>query len=173
MSNWNSRRHGGHNPYGNAYRRDRRLAHKVLPAVCAACGRDDEPLEADHVPGVAEYMRRYGEPPPSGLRADEIPQWYRLLCPDCHAQRTRQQRAAGQRAAAARRAAEKEARRRRTPAEALGAGPLPDQLGVWPKVQPSTPGAGIPDRRGGSEADIVAGPNEATPEISGPTAEEA
>ncbi len=152
---WNTRRHGGENPYGNAYRRDRRLAHKILPAFCAACGRVDQPLEADHVPGIAEYQRRCGELPPAGLRADEIERWYRLLCPECHRERTAQQRAEGQRAAAAARAAEKEARRPKHPRSALGAGAQPADLGVWPRVRPPKGGEGPDQGEGGSEADIV------------------
>lgn len=115
------------------YQRDRRLARRVLPRRCNRCGRDDVPLELDHILSVADHTRIYGEPPEDGTcTAADVHERYQFLCRDhCHKLKTKAERARGQRAGNARRAG------RRPPpvhpSEVLGGGTTDPTAGVWPR----------------------------------------
>lgn len=114
-----------------AYQRDRRLGKKVLPNECAHCGRhgDETRLQFDHKVGYADYVRMFGEPPPEGVTASEIPALYQWLCKACHNRRSAAQRRRGQDFAKG--AARRGGRRRVHPAEALGADLDQEPIVTW------------------------------------------
>lgn len=114
------------------YKRDRRLARRVLPRHCARCGETDN-LELDHILSVADHTAIHGEPPVDGeCTAADVHERYQWLCASCHKVKTQHERSRG-----IRRTNDRKTGKRPPPvhpSEVLGARPDTGPIGVWRPV---------------------------------------